>query len=221
MNWFESGPPRIIRKAECSEMTPWKDIADDRYEIRLSGSGGQGIILASVVLAEAVAVHEGLKVSQTQSYGPEARGGRCKAEVVISDKEIDYPKVLQLDMLLAMNQEACDSYFYDFKPNGLLLVDSTFVEQVPTSRSISIPFTRIARDDIGKVMTANMVALGAIAAVCPLITTKNMEKAVVARAPHGTGDINRKAFKAGVKEVKKIDLSRLPRSIIPNEDDEL
>ncbi|MEN8142057.1 MAG: 2-oxoacid:acceptor oxidoreductase family protein [Thermodesulfobacteriota bacterium] len=202
-------------------MTPWKDIADDRYEIRLSGSGGQGIILASVVLAEAVAVHEALQVSQTQSYGPEARGGRCKAEVVISDKEIDYPKVLQLDMLLAMNQEACDSYFYDFKPNGLLLVDSTFVEQVPTSRSIAIPFTRIARDDIGKVMTANMVALGAIAAVCPLITTKNMEKAVMSRAPKGTADINRKAFKAGVKALKKVDISRLPRSITPEDEDEL
>ncbi len=202
-------------------MTPWKDMADDRYEIRLSGSGGQGIILASVVLAEAVAVHEVLQVSQTQSYGPEARGGRCKAEVVISDKEIDYPKVLQLDLLLAMNQEACDSYFYDFKPNGLLLVDSTFVEQVPTSRSISIPFTRIARDDIGKVMTANMVALGTIAEICPFITTKNMEKAVVARSPVGTGDINRKAFKAGVKAVKKVDLSRLPRSITPDEEDEI
>ena len=202
-------------------MTPWKDIAGNRYEIRLSGSGGQGIILASVVLAEAVAVHEALQASQTQSYGAEARGGKCKAEVVISNKEIDYPKVLQLDLLLAMTQEACDSYFYDFKPNGLLLVDSTFVEQVPTSRSISIPFTRIARDEIGKVMTANMVALGAIAAVCPLITTKNMEKAVMARAPKGTEEINRKAFKAGVKAVKKVDLSRLPRSITPDEEDEM
>ena len=202
-------------------MTPWKDITDDRYEIRLSGSGGQGIILASVVLAEAVAVHEALQVSQTQSYGPEARGGRCKAEVVISAKEIDYPKAVQLDMLLAMTQEACDAYFFDFKPNGLLLVDSTFVEQVPTSRSLSIPFTRIARDDIGKEMVANMVALGAIAAVCPLITAKSMEKAVVARSPKGTGDINRKAFKGGLKAVKKVDLSSLPRSIVTDDDEEI
>jgi 2-oxoglutarate ferredoxin oxidoreductase subunit gamma len=202
-------------------MTSRKGMDTERYEVRLSGSGGQGIILASVVMAEAVAVHEGLQVSQTQSYGPEARGGRCKAEVVISDKEIDYPKVIQLDLLLAMNQEACDAYFFDFKPNALLLADSTFVEQLPTSRAISIPFTRIARDDIGKEMTANMVALGAIAAVCPLIKEKNMEKAIVARSPRGTGDINRKAFKAGVKALKKVDLSRLPRSIVPDDDEEI
>jgi 2-oxoglutarate ferredoxin oxidoreductase subunit gamma len=202
-------------------MTSRKGMDTERYEVRLSGSGGQGIILASVVMAEAVAVHERLQVSQTQSYGPEARGGRCKAEVVISDKEIDYPKVIQLDLLLAMNQEACDAYFFDFKPNALLLADSTFVEQLPTSRAISIPFTRIARDDIGKEMTANMVALGAIAAVCPLIKEKNMEKAIVARSPRGTGDINRKAFKAGVKALKKVDLSRLPRSIVPDDDEEI
>ncbi len=93
----------------------------DRFEIRLSGSGGQGIILASIILAEAAGIIEGYNVSQTQSYGPEARGGRCKAEVVISSKPIDYPKAVQLDMMLAMNQASCDAYFYDFKPNGLLL----------------------------------------------------------------------------------------------------
>jgi len=196
-------------------------MTDDRYEIRLSGSGGQGIILAAVILAEAVAVHEGLQVGQTQSYGPEARGGRCKAEVVISSKEIDYPKVVQLDMLLAMNQEACDAYFFDFKPNGILVVDSTFVEQLPTSRAVGIPFTRIARDEIGKAMTANMVALGAIATYCPMMTAKGVEKAIVARAPEGTKDLNRKAFKAGVKAARKIDVAKLPRSIVPEEEDEI
>ncbi|MCK5227306.1 MAG: 2-oxoacid:acceptor oxidoreductase family protein, partial [Desulfobulbaceae bacterium] len=105
---------------------------EDRYEIRLSGSGGQGIITAAVILAEAAAIYEDKFVCQTQSYGPEARGGKSKAEVVISDCEIDYPKVIKLDMLLAMNQTACDSYFYNFKPNGLLLVDSTLVKQIPT-----------------------------------------------------------------------------------------
>ena len=193
----------------------------ERYEVRFSGSGGQGIILASVVMAEAVAVHEGLQVSQTQSYGPEARGGRCKAEVVVSSREIDYPKVIQLDLLLAMNQEACDAYFFDFKPNAILLADSTFVEQLPTSRAIAIPFTRIARDDIGKEMTANMVALGAIAVVCPMIKEKSMEKAILARSPKGTEKINLKAFKAGIKAVKKVDLAGLPRSIIPDDDEEI
>ncbi len=114
---------------------------DDRFEIRLSGSGGQGVITAAVVLAEAVAIYEQMHVCQTQSYGPEARGGKSKAEVVISSNPIDYPKVIKMDIFLAMNQASCDAYFYDFKPNGLLIVDSTLVDQVPTSRVISIPFT--------------------------------------------------------------------------------
>lgn len=202
-------------------MAAGKKIIDGRYEVRLSGSGGQGIILASVVMAEAVAVYEGLKVSQSQSYGPEARGGRCKAEVVISNREIDYPKVIQLDLLLAMTQEACDAYFYDFKPNGLLLVDSTFVTQVPTSRAIGLPFTRIARDEIGREMTANMIALGAIAAVCPLVKVKSMEAALLLRTPAGTRELNLQAFKAGVKAARKIDLAKLPRSIIAEEEEEI
>jgi 2-oxoglutarate ferredoxin oxidoreductase subunit gamma len=202
-------------------MASGREIIGGRYEIRLSGSGGQGIILASVVVAEAVAVHEGLQVSQSQSYGPEARGGRCKAEVVISDREIDYPKVIQLDLLLAMTQEACDAYFFDFKQNGLLLIDSTFVTQVPTSRAIGIPFTRIARHEVGREMTANMVALGAIATVCPLIRVKSMEAAMLARAPAGTGELNRKAFLAGVRAARKIDLAKLPRAVGAEEEEEI
>lgn len=198
-----------------------KNQDNERYEVRLSGSGGQGIILASVILAEAVAIHEGLQVSQSQSYGPEARGGRCKAEVVISRKEIDYPRVLKLDMLLAMTQEACDAYFFDFKPNGLLLVDSTFVEQLPTSRAVAIPFTRIARDEIGKVMTANMVALGAMAHFCPLVRIESVEKAVMSRAPRGTEALNRKAFQAGVAAASDTDLARLPKSIVPDQEEEV
>lgn len=202
-------------------MTLKKDIDDDRYEVRLSGSGGQGIILASVVLAEAVAIHEGLQVGQTQSYGPEARGGRCKAEVVISTKEIDYPRVLKVDLLLAMTQEACDAYFFDFKPNGLLLADSTFVEHLPTSRAVAIPFTRIARDEIGKVMTANMVALGAMAHFCPLVKIESIEKAVISRAPEGTETLNKKAFWAGVSAAREIDVSGLPKSIAPDQEEEV
>src|SRR5512139_2762594 len=99
----------------------------ERYEIRLSGSGGQGLILAGVILAEAAGIHDGKYVCQTQSYGPEARGGASKAEVIISDEEIDYPKAMKPDLLLAMNQRSCDTYLFDLKPNGVLVVDSTFV----------------------------------------------------------------------------------------------
>jgi len=132
-------------------------MTEDRYEIRLSGSGGQGIIMAAIVLAEACGVYDGKHVCQTQSYGPEARGGTSKAEVVISSQTIDYPRATKIDLLLAMNQASCDTYFWDLKPDGLLVVDATFVDQLPTSRAIAIPFTQIAREEVGKELVANMV----------------------------------------------------------------
>jgi len=190
---------------------------DDRFEIRFSGAGGQGIITAAIIFAEAAAINESNYVCQTQSYGPEARGGTSKAEVVVSSREIDYPKVMQLDMLLAMNQASCDAYFYDFKPNGLLIVDSTFVEQIPTSRVIAIPFTQIARETLGMGIVANMVALGAVAHFCDAVSSKSIETALSARAPKGTKGINRKAFRAGLKAAREINLEHLPCSIFPEE----
>ena len=192
----------------------------ERYEIRFSGSGGQGLITAAVVFAEAVGVYDGKQVCQTQSYGPEARGGKSKAEVVISDVPIDYPKALELDLLLAMNQAACDAYFYDLKPNGILVVDSDLVKQQPTSRIISIPFTRIAKEEIGRGLVANMVALGAIGSLSGQVDLKNLEKALLARVPKGTEEMNSKALKRGIEEVGKISLEDLPRSVM-SEDDEV
>lgn len=194
---------------------------EERYEIRLSGAGGQGIILAAIILAEAAGLHNDKHVCQTQSYGPEARGGRCKAEVVISDSPIDYPKVIKVDMLLAMNQAACDAYFFDFKTNGLLLIDSDLVEQVPTSRVVSLPFTEISRNTVGSDIAANMVALGAIGHLCPLISMQSLDTALTARVPEGTKAANRKALKAGAKAARQIDLQKLPRSIIPQEEEEI
>ena len=194
---------------------------DDRYEIRFGGSGGQGIILAAVIFAEAAGVYEGYHVCQTQSYGPEARGGKSKAEVVISEEEIDYPKVIHMDLFLAMNQAALDAYFFDFKPNGILLADSTFVEQVPTSRALVLPFTRIARDDLGKEIVANIVALGAVGTLCPQVSLASLEKAVSSRVPEKFKDLNLKALHAGAEAAKAVDLSFLPRSIVPEEEKEV
>jgi len=207
-----------MRKSEKKAKNPSGKIVD-RFEIRLCGSGGQGIILASIILAEAVGIFEGYNVSQTQSYGPEARGGRCKAEVVISSRQIDYPKAEQLDMLLAMNQTSCDAYCFDFKPNGLLLVDSGLVEQVPTSRAVTLPFTQIARDVTGVNFTANIVALGALGYFCPLLSPKSLTSALAARVPDDTLKINSKALQAGMKAAEQFDLSNLPRSVIPEEEE--
>jgi len=193
----------------------------ERFEIRLSGSGGQGIILASIILAEAAGIFEGYHVSQTQSYGPEARGGKCKAEVVISSKKIDYPKAVQLDMMLAMNQASCDAYCYDFKPNGLLLIDSGLVEQVPTSRVVQLPFTKIARDVAGKDLVANIVALGVLGYLCPILSTKSLEAALQARVPKGTEKLNSQALQAGIEAAQNFDMDSLPRSVIPEEEEEI
>jgi 2-oxoglutarate ferredoxin oxidoreductase subunit gamma len=94
-----------------------------RKEFRLSGSGGQGLILAGKILAEAAAIYDGKNATQSQSYGPEARGGSSRSEIIVSDEEIDYPKAVNIDLLLAFTQEACDKYKKDVKDDGIVLVD--------------------------------------------------------------------------------------------------
>jgi 2-oxoglutarate ferredoxin oxidoreductase subunit gamma len=168
-----------------------------RYEIRLAGSGGQGLILAGIILAEAAGVYDGKFVCQTQSYGPEARGGASKAEVVISDAAIDYPKAIHPDVLLALNQKSLEAFSADLKPGGLLLVDADLVKEAPAGRVLALPFTRIARE-LGRAMAANIVALGALAQLTGAVSLESLEAAVLARVPKGTEDLNRRALAAGV-----------------------
>jgi 2-oxoglutarate ferredoxin oxidoreductase subunit gamma len=168
-----------------------------RYEIRLAGSGGQGLILAGSILAEAAGVYDGKFVCQTQSYGPEARGGASKAEVVISDAPIDYPKAIQPDVLLALNQKSLEAFSADLKPGGLLLVDADLVKEAPAGRVLALPFTRIARE-LGRAMAANIVALGALAQLTGAVSLESLTAAVLARVPKGTEDLNRRALAAGV-----------------------
>jgi 2-oxoglutarate ferredoxin oxidoreductase subunit gamma len=175
----------------------------DRYEIRLGGSGGQGIILMGIILAEAIGIYDGKYVAQTQSYGPEARGGSSKSEVIVSEQEIDYPKAITPDLLLAMNQKSCDDFYPDLKPEGILIVDSTFVTQLPIAKAFQIPFTRIAREKFKREVVANIIALGALTQLSPIVSPKAMEAAVLARVPKGTEKLNRDALKAGVAAAKK------------------
>ena len=188
-----------------------------RYEIRLSGSGGQGIILSGIILAEALGLYGGKFVAQTQSYGPEARGGASKAEVIVSDEEIDYPKAIKLDLLVAMNQKSCDEYYRDLKKDGMLIVDSTFVNQVPTSRAIQIPFTKIAREKFHREIVANIISLGAITELMGIISPKAMEEAVLARVPKGTESLNRDALKAGLTMARRFKESLKKKDREPQE----
>lgn len=173
----------------------------ERYEVRLSGAGGQGLILAGIILAEAIGIHDGKNVSQTQSYGPEARGGASKADVVISDEEIDYPKAEKLDLLLALNQESYDTYIANLKPKGVLIVDSDRVnidDNKPVEAEVvSLPLSRVAREHIGRELVTNIVSLGVITQRTGIVSKESIEKAVAARVPKGTEILNKRAVQAG------------------------
>ncbi|MCI5224846.1 MAG: 2-oxoacid:ferredoxin oxidoreductase subunit gamma [Candidatus Electrothrix sp. AR4] len=172
----------------------------------------------AVIFAEAVGVYGGEYVCQTQSYGPEARGGKTKAEVVISSGPIDYPKAVGLDLLLAMNQTSCDAYFYDLNADGILVVDNGLVEQSPTSRVVTIPFTRIAEEETGRALAANMVALGAVGLLSGQVDLALLEKAVLARVPKGTEKVNCLALQRGIKEAAKINIKNLPKSVMSDDE---
>jgi 2-oxoglutarate ferredoxin oxidoreductase subunit gamma len=173
----------------------------DRYEMRLSGSGGQGLILAGKILAEAVVIYDGRNAVQTQSYGPEARGGASKAEVVIADGEIDYPKVLDLDLLLALTQVSCTKYSKDLKDGGIIVVDSGLVEDLPKGnfKVYKAPITEIAIKKVGKAVVTNIVALGILTKISGVVSEDAMRKAILARVPKGTEELNMKAFDEGIK----------------------
>jgi 2-oxoglutarate ferredoxin oxidoreductase subunit gamma len=167
-------------------------------EILLSGTGGQGLILAGQILAEAV-VRDGKNTVQTQSYGPEARGGASRTEIIISDDEIDYPKVTKPDILLVMSQEALRRFVGKLDENGILIVDSTYIQEIPTTpaKVYKIPYSKIARETLGKEMVANIVALGALAAISGVVTKESLLFALLSRIPKGTEALNQKALEIG------------------------
>lgn len=168
-------------------------------EIRLSGTGGQGIILAGIILAEA-AILEGKNAIQSQSYGPEARGGASKSEVLISDGDIYYPKVANPDIFLALSQEACDKYAGGVKDSGTVIIDSsiTFDHKGKEGiKVISVPILNTAEDKLQKPMVANIIALGAIVGSTGILSKDALEKAVLSRVPKGTEELNKKALEEG------------------------
>lgn len=171
-----------------------------RKEIRIAGFGGQGIVLAGRILGEA-AINAGNKAVQTQSYGPESRGGAARSEVVISDKTIDYPRVMEADLLVALSQPGYDKYQSGIKKNALLIIDTDLVE-TQDKKAIKIPFTKIA-DSLGKKIVANIVMLGYLTAILDAFPKKTMADTIKSNIPKGTEKINMKAFEEGYKLGKK------------------
>lgn len=169
------------------------------------------MIFAGTVLAEAIGIEDGKNVCQTQSYGPEARGGASRSDLVVSSGEIYYPKPLKLDILLALTQQACDTYFPALKEEGILIVDSGLVDQLPDHKVHGFPFSQIARDKIGTPMVANIIALGVIAALTKVASKKGLLEAVKRRAPKGTEERNLKAVETGFALVQRGRRTRKPK----------
>ncbi len=173
-------------------------------QLRLSGTGGQGLILAGIILAEAALLDNKLAI-QSQSYGPEARGGSSKSEVIIDEKPIHYPKISTPDVVLAMSQEACNKYTTDMPEAGILITDSLYVKALPErkfSKVYELPITHVAKEELGKALFANIIALGALAKITGCVTEESLKKAVLNRVPKGTEEKNEKALKIGRDMIK-------------------
>jgi len=176
---------------------------EDRYDMRLSGSGGQGLVFAGTILSEALGIYEGKNVSQTQSYGPEARGGASRSDLVFSSGDIYYPKALKLDLLLALTQESCDTYYMNLKDDGILLIDSDLVDQPPAREVISLPFTRTAKENLGTPVVANIIALGVIVSLTKIVSKESLIEAIKGKSPKAMLDLNLRAVELGFDLARK------------------
>lgn len=173
-------------------------------QLRLSGTGGQGLILAGIILSEA-ALLDGKLTIQSQSYGPEARGGSSKSEVLIDTKPIHYPKITIPDVVLAMSQESCNKYTTDLPETGILITDNLFVSKLPDKKFAKVyefPITHTAKEVLGKTLFSNIIALGALVAITNCVTIESLKKAVLQRVPKGTEELNEKAILLGVEMLK-------------------
>jgi 2-oxoglutarate ferredoxin oxidoreductase subunit gamma len=172
----------------------------NRQEILLTGAGGQGLILAAIVLAEA-AVNDNKNVVQTQSYGPEARGGSSMAGVIIDVDTIEYPKVTRPTVLLCMNQASFNKYLPKVEPGCTVIVDSTFVSG-PFHKEYKVqpfPITRTAKEKLEREVVANMLALGVINAATGLVNREIFRESIFKFAPKGSGELNQQAFDLGYR----------------------
>jgi 2-oxoglutarate ferredoxin oxidoreductase subunit gamma len=170
-----------------------------RHELRLSGFGGQGIITAGHILGKAGALFDQRQVTLMKSYGPESRGGACSTQVIISDETINYPHIVEPELLVSMSQEAYVKYVEELAAGGLLLIDEDLVELTHPRDDIqvrAIPATRIA-EELGRRIVANIVMLGFVAANSSVVSMNGLREAVLNSIPQGTEELNSRAFDRG------------------------
>ena len=170
-------------------------------EIRIAGFGGQGVILSAIVLGKAASIHQGAFATMTQNFGPEARGGACSAQLVLSDTQILYPYVTRPDILVAMSQEAFVRFGSELKDGGILIVEQDMVRVSDLKQEIqvySVPATRIA-EELGKRMVLNSVMVGFFTAITQLLEPDAVRKAVADSVPPSSRELNLKAFEKGLE----------------------
>ncbi len=171
-----------------------------------SGSGGQGVITAAIILAEAAVIFEGLVAVQSQSYGPEARGGATRTDVIIADTDIYFPKVTQPNVLVCLTQEAYSKFYPIIRPGGVLLTDPRFVktERRVDARQYELPMYQAVMETIGKSIVFNICMLGAVIAITGLVKAESIINVLTSRIPPAFVDMNRKALELGIQLAKDI-----------------
>ena len=172
-----------------------------RCRIIFSGSGGQGVITASIILAEAAVLHEGLDAVQSQSYGPEARGGATRADVIISNRNIRFPKVVQPNVLICLTQESYNKFSGIIRPGGLLLTDSRFVRQEMKvdARQVELGMYEAVMNKLGKAIVFNICVLGAVAGLTGLVKAESIIKVLKSKIPADFLEANKKALEIGLR----------------------
>jgi len=171
----------------------------DRVEVRVSGFGGQGIILSGYIVGKAASIHDKKQATMVQAYGPEARGSACSSQVVVAEGQIDFPYLSASDILVSMSQEAYEKFIGELRDGGTLLIDETLVDMGKIDKDISIysiPATQFA-EELGRKIVANIVMLGFVAGATDVVTADAMRQAVASSVPAAAVDLNMKAFDRG------------------------
>ena len=177
-----------------------------RTEIRFAGFGGQGIISAGNITGKAASIFDDKNAVLIQSYGPEARGGACSAEVVIEDDSIDYPQMTAPQAVILMSQEAYEKFGHDVQEEGIVILEEDLIEEysIPDGiTSYTLPATKIA-EELGHRIVANVVMLGFLVAVLPAVSPEAMKESILSSVPEGTEDLNEKAFEEGLTRGEKV-----------------
>ena len=175
----------------------------ERCRLVFSGSGGQGVITAAIILAEAAVMYENLVAVQSQTYGPEARGGATRSDIIVDDKEIHFPKVFQPNVLVCLTQQAYNRFSSIIRPGGLLITDTRFVvtERKVDARQVPLPLYQSVMERIGKPIVFNICMLGAVIGLTGIVKSESILRVLKSRLPAGFLKINQEALELGMAQV--------------------